>query len=57
MGRLGIAAGDRRLLGDDLLGDRVEPRVEGAQIALGLLALAGIELEAGEQEQLIAVLV
>ena len=57
MGRLVVAAGDRGLLGFDLFGDRVEPRGERAQVALGLLTLARVELKAGEQQQLIAMLV
>ena len=56
MRRVGVAAGDRRLLGRDLVRDRVEPDTKRSYVALDLAALAGVELQACDQLQLIPVL-
>ena len=53
---VGVAPGDRRLLALDLLRDLVEPCPQRAQVALHLGAVAGVELEAGDQLQLITML-
>lgn len=56
VGRLRVAAGYRKLLGLDLAGDGVQAHLKRLLVAFHLDAIARVELEAGDELQLVAVL-